>query len=75
MIKGATYDHARLHNSLRRASQTRGVAILVAVHQVLEKIRILRSSLYSISVHTYYVDGQLSSVKLIAQVTGELQAI
>ena len=43
--------------------------------EVLEKIIILRSSLYSIRVHTYYVDGQLSSIKQITQATGDLQAI
>ena len=37
----------------------------VAIHEVLEKIIILRSSLYSIRVHTYYVDGQPSSTKQI----------
>ena len=47
----------------------------VVIHEVLEKIIILRSSLYSIRVHTYYVDGQLSSNKQITQATGDLQAI
>ena len=48
---------------------------IVAIHQVLEQIIILQSSLYSISVHTYCVDGQLSSIKQITQATGDLQAI
>ena len=48
---------------------------IVAIHQVLEKIIILRSSLYSIRVHTYDVDGQLPSIKQITQATGDLQAI
>jgi len=47
----------------------------VAIHQVLEQIIILQSSLYSVSVLTYSVDGQLPSIKLITQVTGDLQAI
>ena len=47
----------------------------VAIHEVLEKIIILRSSLYSIRVHTYYVDGQPSSNKQITQATGDLQVI
>ena len=38
---------------------------VVAIHEVLEKTIILRSSLYSIRVHTYYVDGQPSSTKQI----------
>ena len=51
------------------------LGVLVAIHQVLEKIIILRSSLYSIRVLTYYVDGRLSSIKQITQATGDLQAI
>ena len=47
----------------------------VAIPQVLEKIVKLRSSLYSVRVLTYYVDGQLSSIKQITQATGDLQAI
>ena len=49
--------------------------LLVAIHQVLEKVIKLRSNLYSIRVLTYYVDGQLSSIKQITQATGDLQAI
>ena len=48
---------------------------LVAIHQALEKIIILQSSLYSFSVHTYCVDGQLPNIKQITQATGDLQAI
>ena len=39
------------------------------MHQVLEQIIILQSSQYSVSVHTYCVDGQLPSIKEIPQVT------
>ena len=49
--------------------------MIVAIHQVLEQIIILQSSLYSVSVHTYCVDGQLPSIKQITQATGDLQAI
>ena len=47
----------------------------VAILQVLEQIIILQSSLYSVSVHTYCVDGQLPSIKQITQATGDWQTI
>ena len=47
----------------------------VAIHQVLEQIIILQSNQYSVSVHTYCVDGQLPSIKEIPQVTGDLHSL